>query len=222
MSLACRCLKTSTSLRPERRSISLQCPRNMVNPGHASKGCVNCKTRRVKCDEALPSCQRCVAGGRTCLGYRSYGRGIVRGAHSKPGSMSTSLCDLNPRRLEKRSLNTVESTSVSARLMAPSALDADKLEVDFNDGLARSSTIRRQIPSRCILDTVEICFAGLWDPLQSRKTRRLMLQSYHNALHMLRIALLSDPQDDAMVTPTHSLALYEVCYFASALTLPLS
>ncbi|KAG4029820.1 hypothetical protein MFRU_014g01190 [Monilinia fructicola] len=32
-------------------------------------GCVTCKFRRVKCDEARPSCQRCTSTGRKCDGY---------------------------------------------------------------------------------------------------------------------------------------------------------
>jgi hypothetical protein len=187
----------------------------MVNPGHASKGCVNCKARRIKCDEALPSCQRCSVGGRTCLGYRSYGRRIVGDAQGKPRSMSVSLFDLNFLRPAGQSLDIVKLTSVSAQLTTPSALDTDKLEAGPNDGLEESSATRRQTPSQCILDTVATCFDGLWDPFQSRETRRLMLQSYQNALHMLRVALLSDPHDHALVTPTRSLAFYEVCCFAS-------
>ncbi|KAL6800725.1 hypothetical protein GGI42DRAFT_326778 [Trichoderma sp. SZMC 28013] len=32
-------------------------------------GCLTCKKRRVKCDEARPSCERCVSTGRVCDGY---------------------------------------------------------------------------------------------------------------------------------------------------------
>ncbi|TDZ17354.1 putative transcriptional regulatory protein [Colletotrichum orbiculare MAFF 240422] len=32
-------------------------------------GCITCKIRRVKCDEARPSCNRCNATGRKCDGY---------------------------------------------------------------------------------------------------------------------------------------------------------
>ncbi|KAK1997381.1 hypothetical protein LX36DRAFT_749754 [Colletotrichum falcatum] len=32
-------------------------------------GCVTCKIRRVKCDEAKPSCNRCTTSGRHCDGY---------------------------------------------------------------------------------------------------------------------------------------------------------
>ncbi|WYZ33880.1 hypothetical protein EsH8_I_000156 [Colletotrichum jinshuiense] len=32
-------------------------------------GCITCKIRRVKCDEARPACNRCVGTGRKCDGY---------------------------------------------------------------------------------------------------------------------------------------------------------
>ncbi|KAL0939985.1 C6 zinc finger domain protein [Colletotrichum truncatum] len=32
-------------------------------------GCITCKIRRVKCDEARPACNRCVSTGRKCDGY---------------------------------------------------------------------------------------------------------------------------------------------------------
>jgi hypothetical protein len=32
-------------------------------------GCVTCKQRRVKCDEAKPTCHRCAKAGRQCSGY---------------------------------------------------------------------------------------------------------------------------------------------------------
>ena len=48
--------------------------RVMVNRG-ASRGCVTCKKRRVKCDETQPACKECIRVGRECAGY---GRQAVR------------------------------------------------------------------------------------------------------------------------------------------------
>ncbi|KAK0105448.1 hypothetical protein ONS96_004835 [Cadophora gregata f. sp. sojae] len=33
-------------------------------------GCVTCKLRRIKCDEAKPQCNKCISTGRTCDGYK--------------------------------------------------------------------------------------------------------------------------------------------------------
>ncbi|ETN44557.1 uncharacterized protein HMPREF1541_10227 [Cyphellophora europaea CBS 101466] len=32
-------------------------------------GCRTCRQRKVKCDESLPACQRCLRSGRSCAGY---------------------------------------------------------------------------------------------------------------------------------------------------------
>ncbi|KAM5364280.1 hypothetical protein ACJZ2D_011589 [Fusarium nematophilum] len=38
-------------------------------PRKAGTGCITCRIRRVKCDEAKPSCQRCLSSKRQCDGY---------------------------------------------------------------------------------------------------------------------------------------------------------
>ncbi|EED21352.1 C6 finger domain protein, putative [Talaromyces stipitatus ATCC 10500] len=42
----------------------------MVYCGKPSKGCGACRARKVKCDQATPSCQRCLKANRVCPGYR--------------------------------------------------------------------------------------------------------------------------------------------------------
>jgi Fungal Zn(2)-Cys(6) binuclear cluster domain len=37
--------------------------------GGRSNGCLTCKARRVKCDEAVPRCRRCTKAGVQCRGY---------------------------------------------------------------------------------------------------------------------------------------------------------
>lgn len=50
-------------------------------------GCRTCKIRRVKCDEAQPSCLRCTSTGRRCDGYEL----ILRRSRSDQPSLRTSL-----------------------------------------------------------------------------------------------------------------------------------
>ncbi|KAI1749781.1 hypothetical protein F4782DRAFT_511496 [Xylaria castorea] len=38
-------------------------------PGRFSSGCTLCRWRKVKCDEARPSCRRCAVYGKPCPGY---------------------------------------------------------------------------------------------------------------------------------------------------------
>ncbi|KAL8797390.1 MAG: hypothetical protein Q9195_000545 [Heterodermia aff. obscurata] len=41
----------------------------MVYGGKPSAGCLNCKRRKIKCDEGRPVCNQCIKSKRTCLGY---------------------------------------------------------------------------------------------------------------------------------------------------------
>ncbi|KAF2436164.1 hypothetical protein EJ08DRAFT_692049 [Tothia fuscella] len=41
----------------------------MVYCGKPSRGCQNCKTRRIKCDEVRPTCTQCRKSSRVCPGY---------------------------------------------------------------------------------------------------------------------------------------------------------
>ncbi|KAJ6780895.1 hypothetical protein PWT90_05555 [Aphanocladium album] len=42
----------------------------MVYSGHPSRGCQMCRTRRIKCDEAKPTCNQCAKSRRICPGYK--------------------------------------------------------------------------------------------------------------------------------------------------------
>ncbi|EWG51673.1 hypothetical protein FVEG_10578 [Fusarium verticillioides 7600] len=43
--------------------------RTRTNVKQSKFGCFTCKSRRVKCDEGKPACQRCLISKRECLGY---------------------------------------------------------------------------------------------------------------------------------------------------------
>ena len=53
-----------------------------VQLGVVPKGCKDCKLRKVKCDEARPSCSRCKTNGRDCSYFNTPKAGQVR----TPGS----------------------------------------------------------------------------------------------------------------------------------------
>ncbi|KAF2175423.1 hypothetical protein K469DRAFT_610743 [Zopfia rhizophila CBS 207.26] len=42
----------------------------MPNVGKPSKGCLNCRERKVKCDQKRPSCSQCLRIQKQCHGYR--------------------------------------------------------------------------------------------------------------------------------------------------------
>ena len=54
------------------RESNISGERRVVQRRYAPKtrtGCLTCKIRRVKCDEAKPNCKRCTSTGRKCDGY---------------------------------------------------------------------------------------------------------------------------------------------------------
>ncbi|KAL2126589.1 hypothetical protein VTI74DRAFT_575 [Chaetomium olivicolor] len=58
---------SSASLSPEATSGNLHTAIKRRRPHHKSKtGCLDCRRRRVKCDEQKPSCQACVRRGVVC------------------------------------------------------------------------------------------------------------------------------------------------------------
>jgi hypothetical protein len=67
-----------------------------------SKGCETCKRRRKKCDEARPSCMRCINANRTCSGYENSDKLVFRQYEAQDGTSSTPhsiarKCSLPPR-----------------------------------------------------------------------------------------------------------------------------
>ncbi|KFY44171.1 hypothetical protein V495_03599 [Pseudogymnoascus sp. VKM F-4514 (FW-929)] len=52
-----------------------------------SRGCATCKRRRKKCDEARPSCLRCLTSSRTCGGYNDDSSLIFRSQESQGGNL---------------------------------------------------------------------------------------------------------------------------------------
>ncbi|VUC26320.1 unnamed protein product [Clonostachys rosea] len=61
--------KPSTSPVSGSDSSNSKSKRSRVVVSQSKRGCVTCKTRRVKCDEQKPLCRRCIQAGRLCGGY---------------------------------------------------------------------------------------------------------------------------------------------------------
>ncbi|KAJ9133846.1 Transposase tc1-like protein [Pleurostoma richardsiae] len=76
----------------------------MVGVPGRSKGCKTCRQRHVKCDEAKPTCQRCIKAGFQCLGYGRETLWIhTSTAPFKPSASSTALAT-DGRRLQRRAV----------------------------------------------------------------------------------------------------------------------
>ncbi|KAL4946611.1 hypothetical protein BDV06DRAFT_231728 [Aspergillus oleicola] len=78
----------------------------MVYHGKPSKGCGNCRTRKIKCDQGRPACHECTRTNRTCPGYRDEWslmlrdetRSVARKHSSKSPSAASSESSIPLRR----------------------------------------------------------------------------------------------------------------------------
>ena len=94
------------------RDFHLGKERRVVQRRYAPKtrtGCITCKVRRVKCDEARPSCERCTSTGRKCDGYTSQSP-LEAKANNSVESISPALTvDVTCDALEKRTFDFFRS-----------------------------------------------------------------------------------------------------------------
>ncbi|KAF2744735.1 hypothetical protein M011DRAFT_470059 [Sporormia fimetaria CBS 119925] len=63
----------------------------MVSRGGRSKGCDNCRRRRVKCDEKRPVCSQCIKRKLECGGPKEYMLAVASTSHL-PDSAVLALC----------------------------------------------------------------------------------------------------------------------------------
>lgn len=93
----------------------------MVFCGKPSKGCGECRSRKIRCDQGRPTCSQCVKGNRVCPGYRDElslmfrdeSQQVVRKA--KTGATTTTT---NPssRRAKKSAHRTASASGSSPQL----------------------------------------------------------------------------------------------------------
>lgn len=81
-------------------------------------GCLTCKARRKKCDEAKPSCRRCVTAGFKCDGYANI---IIAKPVNNPTRFKTNLV-LPIARLEVESSTNSSNQSSPRRDISPSSI----------------------------------------------------------------------------------------------------
>ncbi|PTB67929.1 hypothetical protein BBK36DRAFT_1115244 [Trichoderma citrinoviride] len=80
-------------------------------------GCLNCKQRRIKCDEKRPSCSQCIRSKKECSGYPAPNRGLrtavdVRIAPKPLAPSSTGLAQLQPSPSSIASASTSTTASL--------------------------------------------------------------------------------------------------------------
>ncbi|RSM05108.1 hypothetical protein CDV31_009742 [Fusarium ambrosium] len=103
----------------------------MVFPGRFSTGCLRCRQRKVKCDEAKPTCRRCYNYGKPCLGYTDQFH-FRHSSAQKPGFEKPSPTASSP-----------QTSEASARSISPESREPTK-NLATGTGVQLSPAIIRQ------------------------------------------------------------------------------
>ncbi|KFY28512.1 hypothetical protein V493_02894 [Pseudogymnoascus sp. VKM F-4281 (FW-2241)] len=106
----------------------------MVGVPGKFKGCNTCRTRRVKCDNARPKCQKCVLSGRECGGYERQMIFIV-GTTNERGR-----CSSHPHRSILTAKQKVEKEKESERERELER-ELERPQVDWHSEGERSATL---------------------------------------------------------------------------------
>jgi hypothetical protein len=111
----------------------------MVYCGKPSKGCGQCRTRKIRCDQARPACSQCTRARRECPGYRDElslmfrdeSKSVVRKAKAESSSVSpaSSAAASRKRHASSRSPRTA---SPEQNYNASLSVADTEIEFDFN------------------------------------------------------------------------------------------
>jgi hypothetical protein len=85
------CLVPSSSFphSPDRQLLSQRGPRKEIKR-RTKTGCLTCRKRRIKCDEARPTCKNCHKSRRDCAGYEPVFKAGVQLSPVEPSGYSSS------------------------------------------------------------------------------------------------------------------------------------
>jgi hypothetical protein len=174
----------------------------MVNPGHPSRGCGTCRTRRIKCDEAYPACSRCTKSKRVCLGYSIPKQSIVRSRHQlRPQESSHHSNLMNNSYGERGALHRVSST-------CPGDLGfLGRLPILWSLDQVAALT----------METTAEGLQSLQSPSQSMQLRSSMHLKYGLAIHQLRKSLLAHQYAQVLFVPALLFSFYEVTFNTSGI-----
>ncbi|KFY75157.1 hypothetical protein V499_04856 [Pseudogymnoascus sp. VKM F-103] len=120
-----------------------------------SRGCETCKRRRKKCDEARPSCARCLTSNRTCVGYSDGASLIFRPQEIQSGSPSQ--------------LSSARKCTLPIRIPCPNTgvLPEDTHPREFSQEEADKRIIQAFLYEYCIASTNHTLSRGYLDGLES-------------------------------------------------------
>lgn len=172
----------------------------MVNPGHPSRGCWTCRTRKIKCDESNPICARCVKARRVCLSYSNS-----RQSTYQPEA-ETHILGYDHITIMTKKTNMAVAPIEKALFLTNDAFYFAKLDL-----LEKLPTLWNS--DQLVALTAEVTtlgFQSLNSPSQNTISRNSLLQKYGLAMHQLRKTLLSRPNGSILFIPILLFSLFEV------------
>ncbi|KAL4964304.1 Zn(II)2Cys6 transcription factor domain-containing protein [Aspergillus stella-maris] len=185
----------------------------MVFRGKGSPFCEGCRRRRIKCDEARPSCSQCVRVGLTCSGYRGKLELLF---HDETTTVSQRCKELvKPNRLGSDSNKTVSpSTSESLSFIRP-AFDVDEagrqyFRINFSTRECKPNRIIEEILFTSKTSLSSIASAGLVLMARVRSDGQLMglaRTRYTAALRALSSSIQSQKEVEGVPRTIASLQL---------------
>ncbi|KAE8140103.1 hypothetical protein BDV38DRAFT_36597 [Aspergillus pseudotamarii] len=200
-----------------------------------SKGCGNCRTRRIKCDQAEPTCSQCVRAFFSCPGYRDPQqvhyrnenekvRSRVRSAQYRAQRRVSSAKETAPqsRRAFKAAVVAQSLQSLPASL--PSSTSAESVGFFFRYyvlddvhnipiylSASQMEVLAATSPS-VMQSLVAVGLAGLSNIKKSTDLRTKATEEYTQALHLINSTLKDETQrkSDATLAATMLLGMFEV------------
>ncbi|KAF7620855.1 hypothetical protein AFLA_006150 [Aspergillus flavus NRRL3357] len=207
----------------------------MVYRPRISKGCGNCRTRRIKCDRAEPTCSQCVRASFSCPGYRDPQqvyyrnenekvRSRVRSAQYRTERQVSSAKEIAPqsRRAFKAAVVAQSLQSLPASL--PSSTSAESVGFFFryyvlddvhNIPIYLSASQMEVLAATNPLVMQSLVAVGLAGLSNIKKSTELMTKAtgeYTQALHLINCTLKDGTQckSDATLAATMLLGMFEV------------
>jgi hypothetical protein len=78
--------------RPRKHPLTSVLPANKVTKGRSKTGCITCRKRKKKCDEAKPRCMNCEKNAVVCEGYHE--KQVWRSGRERAQDGKTICCDV--------------------------------------------------------------------------------------------------------------------------------
>ncbi|RLL97115.1 hypothetical protein CFD26_106349 [Aspergillus turcosus] len=146
----------------------------MVFCGKPSKGCGQCRARKIRCDQERPACSQCLKGNRICPGYRDELSLMFRDESQQvvwKARNSAAAKKSKQTRKARRAHSPTESSPESSSAATTSSVRRGSDVIDFGDDssplqpvLVERQPLTRVQPSYQITQDEAVCYFIRYNP----------------------------------------------------------